>query len=127
LPAKQLTNFGKALTKLGEMLARDAGDEAVRDASIQRFEFTFETCWKALKHQLQAEGIATDTPKDVLRQAYRIGWLAQEQIWLDMLKDRNLTSHIYHEGLALAIYQRLHAYQPLFEEVHALLVLRTRA
>jgi nucleotidyltransferase substrate binding protein (TIGR01987 family) len=121
MPSKQLENFGKALAKLREMLARDSADEAVRDASIQRFEFTYETCWKALKHQLAEEGIPTDTPKDVFRKAYQAGWLQHEAPWLAMLKDRNLTSHIYHEALAIAIYGRLTGYLSELEDVHTFL------
>ena len=30
-------------------------DEELRDAVIQRFEYTYELCWKMLKRQVEAE------------------------------------------------------------------------
>jgi len=41
-----LGSFNKALGRLAEALDAPASD-LVRDASIQRFEFTFELAWKA--------------------------------------------------------------------------------
>ena len=60
-----------------------------------------------MRRFLQQEGIDTATPKNTLRQAYRRGLLDREPLWLDMLKDRNLTSHTYQEALALEIYRRI--------------------
>ena len=37
-------------------------DMFVRDASIQRFEYTYELCVKSLRHQLEA---MSDSPADV--------------------------------------------------------------
>jgi nucleotidyltransferase substrate binding protein (TIGR01987 family) len=67
------------------------------DATIQRFEFTFELLWKTLRRFLQQEGVDTASPKNTLRHAYRRGILDQEQLWLDMLRDRNRSSHVYDE------------------------------
>ena len=50
-----------------------------------------------------AEGVA-------LQQAYRLGWLDDEERWLKLLDDRNLTSHTYREALALEIYRRIPAH-----------------
>ncbi|MEB3222998.1 MAG: nucleotidyltransferase substrate binding protein [Candidatus Sericytochromatia bacterium] len=54
MASRQLSNFENALMRLSEVLARDPADDIVRDAAIQRFEFTFEACWKAIKRQLAA-------------------------------------------------------------------------
>jgi hypothetical protein len=59
------------------------------DGTIQRFEFTFELFWKALRRFLQREGIDTGSPRSTLRHTYRRGLLDHEQLWLDMLDDRN--------------------------------------
>jgi nucleotidyltransferase substrate binding protein (TIGR01987 family) len=67
----------------------------LRDATIQRFEFVVELCWKTLKRCLLIEGIEAYTPKEVLKQAFQSHWLDSEKIWLEMLDDRNLMSHIY--------------------------------
>jgi len=44
----RLSHFERALSRLEEALAKPE-DPIVRDASIQRFEFTFEMAWKALQ------------------------------------------------------------------------------
>jgi nucleotidyltransferase substrate binding protein (TIGR01987 family) len=121
MPSKQLNNFEKALAKFSEMLARDASDEAVRDASIQRFEFTYETCWKALKHHLTLQNVVSGSPKDVIMKAAREGWILDPLLWNQVIKDRNMTSHIYNEVVATAIFGRLPKYQAEFERIDSAL------
>jgi hypothetical protein len=49
----KLISAEKALCKFEEILADSARDEKTRDASIQRFEFTSEACWKLLQAVLK--------------------------------------------------------------------------
>ncbi len=44
--------FSQAASRLAEALARPK-DAFMRDSSIQRFEFTFDLAWKALKVHLE--------------------------------------------------------------------------
>ena len=50
----------------------------------------------------------TDDPmninRETLKKAYEIKWLHNETAWLQMLKDRNETSHAYDEKMAKRIY-----------------------
>jgi nucleotidyltransferase substrate binding protein (TIGR01987 family) len=85
-------------------------DDVVRDATIQRFEFTFEAAWKALKTFLEDKhGIVCQSPKSCFREALSISLLSVDQVeqGLEMTDDRNLTTHTYHEELANQIYQRI--------------------
>jgi nucleotidyltransferase substrate binding protein (TIGR01987 family) len=102
-----LESLGNALNRFGEALARPDPDDIVMDGTIQRFEFTFELFWKTLRRFLQQEGVDTASPKSTLRHAYRRGLLDREQLWLDMLKDRNHSSHIYNAEMAREIFSRL--------------------
>lgn len=105
--------FGKALLRLEEALLRSADqDDLVIDATIQRFEFTFELCWKSMKKFLIEEGLDATTPRQVLQYAYGNKWIHNEALWLGMLQDRNLTSHTYREEQARQIYTRIHKYAP---------------
>ena len=97
-----------ALIKLREG-AEKAEDELDKDGVIQRFEFTFELLWKALKIFLEDSGIEAKTPKESLKQAFRIGWLREDTVFLDMLKDRNMTSHIYDKETSEEIFERIKA------------------
>nr|WP_286183325.1 HI0074 family nucleotidyltransferase substrate-binding subunit [Bacillus sp. ISL-55] len=102
----------QAITRLEEALAEDLSNSLLVDGTIQRFEFTIELYWKTLKRILTSEGIETRTPKETLKEAYQIGWLQNETAWLQMLKDRNETSHTYDEEAALRILQNIKEYFP---------------
>ena len=84
-----------------------ATKELEKDGVIQRFEFTFELLWKTIKIILRSKGIEVKTPKDSLKEAFRLSWIEQEHIFLDMLEDKNKTSHIYDEETAEEIFQRI--------------------
>jgi len=77
------------------------------DAAIQRFEYTIELYWKALKRLLGELGREVTYPKEVLKEAYMGKLIHDEQIWIKMLEDRNNCSHTYNEDLANEIYSRI--------------------
>jgi len=100
--------FSKALQRFAEALAEDQSNPLAIDGSIQRFEFCFELGWKLIKKMLMdVEGIEVLSPKKALQSAYQLGWIEDEQAWLKMLNDRNLTSHTYIEEYAQEIYSKL--------------------
>lgn len=107
-----LTDLDSALERLGEALAAPKTD-LTRDASIQRFEFTFELFWKALKLEVEEAGIRTFSPRDAIRAAFQIGLLADDPLPLEMLEDRNRTSHLYKAALAEKVYGKLPGYLAL--------------
>ncbi len=48
----------------------------VRDASIQRFEYSFESLWKLLKVYLDRyEGLVCNSPKQCFREGLKVGLL----------------------------------------------------
>lgn len=106
---RKINNYVRALEKLNQGLVRyDGRDDLARDGVIQRFEFTFELVWKAQKVLFEIEGlIGLNSPKSVLREAYAANIIEDELVWLNMLKDRNLTSHIYDETTAVEISRRI--------------------
>ena len=102
-------NFDKALAKLREFVAMPIINERDRAGIIQAFEFTFEQCWKAFQRILVAEGYEAHSPRKSLEGAIQLQLIksTDETIWLQMLQDRNLTSHLYHENLAIEISDRI--------------------
>ena len=91
-------------------------DRSNIDATIQRFEFTIELFWKLLKKLLLSKGVLTQYPRDVLQEAYAGNLIDDEQVWLNMMNDRNQTSHSYDEELANQIYERIKTYTPIFSK-----------
>jgi nucleotidyltransferase substrate binding protein (TIGR01987 family) len=98
--------FNKALISLEAIYLRPlaTNDRIIIDACIQRFEFTFELAWKLLKDFFAIQSIFLNFPKEILKEAYAIGLIENEQLWLQMLNDRNLTAHTYNEKLADEIF-----------------------
>lgn len=113
-------NFISATARLAESIAEHtaAPTDTVRDGVIQRFEFTFELSWKALKEHMQDQGSTADMqfPKQILKEAYAAKLIHHEEIWLEMLADRNTTSHIYDNKIAAKIAQNIEQkYLPEFQ------------
>lgn len=101
-----------ALNRLGEAL-REPKSDIVRDAAIQRFEFSFELFWKALKARAESDGLRVVSPREALRAAFQLGLLADDDLVFQMLEDRNRTSHLYNAAMAEDVFSRLPAYQAL--------------
>jgi len=101
-----IEQFNKTLSRLNAGIKK-AKDQLDNDGVIQRFEFTFELLWKTLRLFLLDEGIITKSPKEALKEAFRFGLIKDEEIFLDMLEDRNQTSHIYSEEISKEIVLRI--------------------
>ncbi|GEL11501.1 nucleotidyltransferase substrate binding protein, HI0074 family [Flavobacterium glycines] len=83
---------------------------------IQAFEVSQELSWKVMKDFLEEQG-KTDLfgSKNAVKEAFNVGLISKGDIWLDMIKSRNLTSHIYDEKEVLAILEIiLNDYFPVF-------------
>lgn len=108
--------FEQALRRLEEALAKPE-DPIVRDACIQRFEFSFEMAWKAVQNYALAEGVECVSPRDCFRTAFRLGLVESDPRWMAMVEDRNRTSHTYDEEIAQTIYQGLPGYVDLLRNL----------
>lgn len=109
----------QALKALDEALEMPV-TKIVRDASIQRFEFSFEAVWKLSQLYLrQKEGVEVGSPKGVFRACFETGILNETQtnLALRMADDRNLTVHTYNEQLAQQIFSHLPNYSELLRNL----------
>jgi nucleotidyltransferase substrate binding protein (TIGR01987 family) len=112
--------LGRAIDRLQDVLEHPELDQIdyLRDAAIQRFEFTIELFWKLLKKVLLHEKVESTTPRDTLNKAYQYMLIHDEQIWLAMLDDRNNTSHAYKEEAAKVIFGHIKTYMPVFQSTY---------
>ena len=107
--AERKAEVQNAAKRLCEAVAQPESD-LLRDAVIQRFEFTFELVWKSLKLYLERQGLDCGGPRPTLKKAFAEGLIDSPDaadVWLRMLEDRNLTSHAYDEALATRIYRHI--------------------
>lgn len=116
---EKLESAVKALMTLEEALNTDYS-VLIQDASIQRFEYTTEAVWKCLQSYLKEfEGILCASPKACFREAKKVKLLDEEAVnlALEMIDDRNLTSHTYHEEVAEMLYKHLPQYALLMKNI----------
>ena len=106
---RRFDDLDRALARLEEALAIPADAPLAIDGTIQRYEFVFELCWKAMKalFELEAPAAELGTPRAVIKAAFAAGWIDDETAWLDLLDMRNATSHTYREALARDVYHRI--------------------
>ncbi|MBK2124761.1 HI0074 family nucleotidyltransferase substrate-binding subunit [Fangia hongkongensis] len=105
LLTEKLQDYSSALARLDEALEKDIyQDDMYLDATIQRFEFCYELCWKLMKAYLRYVGVEVNSPRSAFREAFKQGIIVEISVWLKMLDKRNLTSHTYHEDMAKEVY-----------------------
>ena len=117
----------RALGTFEELAGLTSPTRVERDAAIQRFEYTFEACWKAAqRYLLVVEGLSVGAPKGCVRACREVGLLADAQavLGLEMVDDRNLTVHTYNEAVAEQIFRNLDRYAKLL--AHWLSVMKAR-
>ena len=108
-----------ALNALGEIL-KEPFSIIIRDATIQRFEYTFEAFWKFIKEYLkEKEGTIGNSPKACFREIFSSGFSTEEETvrLQEMTDKRNDTSHTYKEEVARSIYNKTGEYFLLMEEI----------
>ncbi len=118
---KKMPLFKEALLRFQEALAIDPEHPLSLDGSIQRFEFVFELAWKAIQENLLTQGIEVQSPRQAFERAYALSWIDDEVLWINLLKDRNLTVHTYDHPLAQRIYGHLPQYYVALQRLYTTL------
>ena len=105
-----ITSFENALKSLIDILVmydKNPNDIVVRDATIQRFEYTYSLALKMLSRFINKESkeiTHTMTFNQLIRTANQFGLLKSNlEIWDDYRQKRNSTSHTYDEAIALEV------------------------
>jgi nucleotidyltransferase substrate binding protein (TIGR01987 family) len=94
----------------------------IKAGCIQYFEFCFELGWKACKVVSAEQGLPDClSPKACLRQAFTLGWIEDEAVWLEMLDARNRMAHTYDARKALQIYESLPQFHAALQKLLATL------
>lgn len=108
-----------ALSVLSGAREQDLSNEFIVSGIIDKFSLQFELGWKTLKDLLRHEGVAqasSGSPRDIIKAAYRTFDFIDEDVWLEMLRDRNNIMHIYDGEEAQRLVQRiLESYIPALE------------
>lgn len=104
-----LKNCQSSLKKLDEFLeiTKKNPSEIMKSGVIQAFEYNFELFWKLFQKIAAQEGQSVNSPRQAFIIAYQMGLIKDENVWLNLLNDRNLTTHTYHENIAEQVYTNI--------------------
>jgi nucleotidyltransferase substrate binding protein (TIGR01987 family) len=103
---QRFSNFRKAFAKLEKAVQQESFSELEKEGLIQRFEYTYELAWNTLGDYLKYQGYTEiNGPRNVIEQAYKTGIIKDGEGWMQMLQDRNKTSHTYNESLVDRIFK----------------------
>ncbi|MCI5516752.1 MAG: HI0074 family nucleotidyltransferase substrate-binding subunit [Roseburia sp.] len=115
---KKFDQYSRHLQVLCRAEQEDITNEIIISGIIDKFYIQFELGWKVLKELLRYEGAnqtATGSPREIIKTAYAYFDFIEENIWLEMLRDRNDTTHIYNEEAAQQLVKKiLHRYIGVF-------------
>lgn len=83
-------------------------DDIIKEGLIQRFEYTHELAWNVMKDFLEDAG-NNDIfgSKDATREAFAANLITNGEVWMDMIKSRNKTSHTNNEETANDIFLKI--------------------
>ena len=80
-------------------------DDAHRESTIQRFEYTLELCIKLMHAIISYENAdKTIGMRSTIRDAHKLGLINRIDLWFDFAEGRNKTSHLYHDTVAIDIF-----------------------
>ena len=111
-----LEDFRKTIKRLEEVLKLEK-TKVIRDSAIKRFELCFDLVWKSIKFFAQKEGLECYSPKECFKIAFQLKLIEHDEKWLEMIKDHNLTTHLYKEEQADMVYQKLPRYLEMFRNL----------
>lgn len=116
---QRFQNFSRSFLLLEKGTELDHPSVIERAGMIQFFEVAFEQSWKVLKDFLEEEGFIVKSPRDAIKTAFQYGFIENADIWLEALKDRNLTTHTYDEETAEKVENNIkQRYYPILKSLY---------
>ena len=103
---QRFQNYEKAFKRLSraiEVVKSAPDDDLLQSGLVQTYEYTFELAWKTLKDYLTLEGFEVRSPRETIRQGFQSGYIMNGEDWLQVLADRNLTTHIYDNEIIIRV------------------------
>lgn len=108
---QRLSNFEAAYAQLAsavQLSRQRALSDLEQQGMIQAFEFTHEVAWQVLKDYFEHQSAAHITgSRDAAREGFQNGLLQDGDVWMEMIKSRNQTSHTYNKSTADEIVEKI--------------------
>ena len=107
---RKYENFCNALSNMKDIYNyEEPYDNVVITGLVGLYEICFEQSWKMMKEILEIHGYAegaTESPRTILKTAYKAGMLDDEELWMAALISRNNVAHAYNEAIAMDIIRQ---------------------
>jgi len=119
---QRFANFCRALEQLEMFFEPPALNVREQQGLVKAFEYTYELGWNCLRDLLRSRGSSALLlgSRDAIREAFSTGLIDNGPVWMAMVNDRNLTSHIYNQSTAEAIIANITGdYLPAFHDLRA--------
>jgi len=101
---QRFANYQKALQQLTKFIDKGELNELEEQGLIQAFEYTHELAWNVLRDYLIEKGHQSiHGSRDATREAFKLDLIQDGDTWMDMIRDRNRTSHTYNKDTAESI------------------------
>ncbi len=118
---QRFSNYCRALLQLQKFLVKhklEGLNEFEQQGLIQAFEYTFELAWNVMRDFFKQKGNENIYgSRDAIMEAFRAGLIFDGETWMQMIKDRNQTSHTYNEDTSEEISTHIiNSYEKLFQE-----------
>lgn len=128
---QRFSNYKKALEKLQQSIVYIREDyqneednldevlnEMMKEGLIQRFEYTHELAWNVMKDYAYYQGnTEIGGSRDATREAFKMNLIKNGHLWMEMIQNRNRTSHTYDKETAEEIYAAIiNQYYDAFED-----------
>lgn len=108
---QRFDNFKRAMKQLEmafEMMEQRELNDLEKQGVIQAFEYNYELAWNTIKDFYHYQGVADiQGSRDAFRLAFERGLIKEGDIWMDMIKKRQLTTHTYNKETSELIIQAI--------------------
>lgn len=108
---QRLVNYQRALTQLQDAVTLRAQrplSMLEQQGLIKAFEFTQELGWSVMNDYFEYQGNPTLTgSRDAIREAFKHGLIEDGEGWMETIKSRNQSAHIYDEARVNQLVERI--------------------
>ena len=121
---QRFANFKRALEQLELFFEPPPLNQREQQGLVKAFEYTYELAWNTMRDLLRSRGNSAVLlgSRDAIREAFSAGLIDDGPIWMEMMRDRNLTSHVYNRSTAEAISSNIATrYLPSFQKLRSTL------
>ena len=119
---QRFENFERAYLRFATTVERDTDrvSDLEKTAIIKYFELAFELAHNVIRDYLEDDGDVPKSNKNVIRQAFKRGYIRDGEMWMEALKARNKAVHIYKEEIMQEVFHFVcEEFFPVLRDMHS--------